>query len=298
MIRSGGSLTLASAIEARYHELGGQITYDAHVDKILVEDGRAVGVRVDNCTEHRADIVISCADGHATIFQMLEGRFVDDAIRRQYVTERILKPLVQVSLGVDADFSAQPRVLSFPIPAPVAIAGQVRDQLTVRHYAYDPTLAPSGKTSLVVLLETDYDWWAALGRDPERYAAEKRRVAETVQAILRERLGTLVDRVEEVDIATPLTWERFSGNWRGAYEGWLPTRGAMARGLLGGMRQTLPGLDGFYMTGQWVVPGGGLPGVAPAARALVQRLCKQDGKRFVTTVATAASEHPALPLAA
>jgi phytoene dehydrogenase-like protein len=60
------------------------------------------------------------------------------------------------------------------------------------------------------------------------------------------------------------------------------------------MRQTLPGLDGCYMTGQWVVPGGGLPGVAPAARALIQRLCKQDGKRFVTT--RAAEEHARLPL--
>jgi phytoene dehydrogenase-like protein len=289
----GGSLILAQAIEARYVGLGGQITYDASVDKILVADGRAVGVQLDNGDKCPADVVISCADGHATIFQMLEGRYVDEAIRRQYVSERILKPLVQVSLGVDADFSGQPRALTFPIAAPVAIAGQVRDQLTVRHYAYDPTLAPSGKTPLVVLLETDYEWWATLAADPQRYAAEKQHVAETVQAILKERFGSLLDRVEEVDVATPMTWERFSGNWRGAYEGWLPTRGALARGLLGGMRQSLPGLDGFYMSGQWVVPGGGLPGVAPAARALIQRLCKQDGKRFVTT--RAVEEHAQLP---
>ncbi|HEY1296871.1 MAG TPA: NAD(P)/FAD-dependent oxidoreductase [Chloroflexota bacterium] len=291
----GGSLTLAKAIETRYLGLGGEVTYDAHVDEILVQGGRAVGVRLDDGSEYRADIVISCADGHATIFQMLEGRFVDEGIRRQYVAERILKPLVQVSFGVAADFSEQPRALSFPIPKPASIAGQVRDQLTVRHYAYDPTLAPAGKTSLVVLLETDYDWWAELGQDPERYATEKRRVAEAVQEILKERFGALLDCVEQVDVATPVTWERFSGNWRGAYEGWLPTRGAMVRGLSGGLRKTLPGLENFYMVGQWVVPGGGLPGVAPAARALIQRLCAQDGKRFVTSLATPTAEHRQVP---
>jgi phytoene dehydrogenase-like protein len=297
----GGSLTLARAIEARYLGLGGEVTYNARVEKVLVEAGRAVGVRLADGTAYPADIVVSCADGHATIFQMLEGRFADVGIRAQYATGRILKPLVQVSLGVAADFSEQPRALSFPIPKPVSIAGQVRDQLTVRHYAYDPTLAPAGKTSLVVLLETDYDWWAALGSDSERYAAEKRRIAEDVQGILKDRFGSLLDRVEEVDVATPLTWERFSGNWRGAYEGWLPTRGAVLRALMGGLRKTLPGLENFYMVGQWVVPGGGLPGVAPAARALVQRLCAEDGKRFTTSIArfaSTASDSPRVPIAA
>ena len=155
--------------------------------------------------------------------------------------------------------------------------------------------APRAARAGLARLESDYDFWAALAREPELYAAEKRRVAETVQSILKERFGELLDHVEEVDVATPITWERFSGNWRGAYEGWLPTRGAMVRGLMGGMRKTLPGLDNFYMVGQWTVPGGGLPGVAPAARALVQRLCRQDGKRFVTTVARGASSREAEP---
>ena len=31
----------------------------------------------------------------------------------------------------------------------------------------------------------------------------------------------LADKVEAWDVATPLTWERYTGNWRGSYEGWL-----------------------------------------------------------------------------
>ncbi len=109
------------------------------------------------------------------------------------------------------------------------------------------------------MLQTDYDACAALARDPARYAEEKLHIANTVQGLLKERFGGLLEEVEEVDVATPLTWERHSANWRGAYEGWLPTRSMMARNVVGGLRKTLPGLADFYMVGQWVVPGGELP---------------------------------------
>jgi phytoene dehydrogenase-like protein len=49
------------------------------------------------------------------------------------------------------------------------------------------------------------------------------------------------------------------------------------------MDKTLPGLDNFYMIGQWVEPGGGLPPAATSARGVIERICKQDDKSFVTS---------------
>jgi phytoene dehydrogenase-like protein len=282
----GGSLALAQAIEQRYRDLGGQLNCGARVDRIVVEGSRAVGVRLADGTEHRADDVVSAADGHATIFGLLGGRYVDAAIRRAYQPKRILRPLVQVSLGVARDLSTEPHALTFPLPTPSAIAGEVRESLKIRHYGYDPTLAPAGKSVLVARLETDYDRWAGLAHDPEQYQAEKDRIAEAIVAALDQRFPGLARDVEARDVATPMTWERITGNWRGAYEGWLPTRGAIGMSLRGGIRTTLPGLERFFMTGQWVVPGGGLPGVAPAARSLVRTICKRDKRPFVTSVAT------------
>ena len=69
------------AIEQRYLALGGKIHYKSQVEKILVEDepagrgSRAVGVRLYNDEVHRADYVISAADGRGTIFDMLDGKF-------------------------------------------------------------------------------------------------------------------------------------------------------------------------------------------------------------------------------
>jgi phytoene dehydrogenase-like protein len=46
--------------------------------------------------------------------------------------------------------------------------------------------------------------------------------------------------------------------------------------------QVLPGLQSFYTAGQWVFPGGGLPGAALSARKAVQLICKAEGRRFNT----------------
>jgi phytoene dehydrogenase-like protein len=77
----GGSLEFARAIERRYRELGGRIRYNARVERILVEEDRAVGL-VCAGQEHRAEEVISCADGHATLFDMLGGRYQPGAAHR------------------------------------------------------------------------------------------------------------------------------------------------------------------------------------------------------------------------
>ncbi len=51
-----------------------------------------------------------------------------------------------------------------------------------------------------------------------------------------------------------------------------------------GVERTVPGLENLYMVGQWVEAGGGLPGVAPSGRRIIQILCHKDGKRFTTSM--------------
>ena len=48
--------------------------------------------------------------------------------------------------------------------------------------------------------------------------------------------------------------------------------------------ENIPGLDRFYMAGQWVYQGGGVPGAVMSGRHLIQIICKQDERRFTTTV--------------
>lgn len=275
----GGSLEFAKAIERRYLDLGGEVSYGERVGKILVENNRAIGVRLDDGAEHRADDVISAADGHTTIFDMLEGKYVDDAIRIPYREWPIYGPCLYVSFGVARDLSKEPHALAFLPKEPLAVAGDEYTWLHVHHYSYDPTMAPSGKSSVTVHIpKTSYEYWSELHKDPERYKAEKLRLADAVIARLNERFPGIAEQVEAADVATPVTYERYTGNWRGSYMGWLYAPSTAGKN----MKRTLPGLGSFYLAGQWITPGGGIPGAIMSGRHVVQILCKNDSKRFVT----------------
>jgi phytoene dehydrogenase-like protein len=47
------------------------------------------------------------------------------------------------------------------------------------------------------------------------------------------------------------------------------------------VQKTLPGLDHFYMAGQWVEPGGGVPMAIQSGRQVVQLMCEAAGREFV-----------------
>jgi phytoene dehydrogenase-like protein len=96
--------------------------------------------------------------------------------------------------------------------------------------------------------------------------------AQAVIAILEKSVADVRPAIEEIDVSTPATVIRYTGNWKGSMEGWLLTPGIGFKPL----RQTLPGLRQFLMVGQWVMPGGGLPSGLMTARSAIQAVCKQD----------------------
>jgi phytoene dehydrogenase-like protein len=275
----GGSLEFSRGIERRYLALGGKIHYRSPVAEILVERDKAIGVRLADGTEHRSDITISAADGHATIFDMLGGRYINDRIRACYDTFPIFPPLVQVALGVARSFDGLPAAVVYTLDTPMIIGGQQRRHIGVQIGNFDRTLAPAGKTLLKAIFPADYAYWRSLKQDREGYRAEKERIAEQVIALLDRRFPGLAARVEMRDVATPVTWERYTGNWQGSMEGWLITEKTFPPFR---MSRTLPGLKDFYMAGQWVEPGGGVPTAALSGRNVIQILCKKDRKKFVT----------------
>jgi phytoene dehydrogenase-like protein len=169
--------------------------------------------------------------------------------------------------------------LSFPLKESFTAGGEVIDRLEAMIYNFDPSLAPAGKTAMTIMFPTSYAYWKDLSEDHEKYDAEKKQVAMNVIRGLSERFPGLEADVEMADVATPLTFERYTGNYQGNFEGWLPTPQAMMKPI----SKTLPGLNNFYMVGQWVQAGGGLPSGVMTAREVMKRICKQDGRAFKTT---------------
>jgi phytoene dehydrogenase-like protein len=225
----------------------------------------------------KADIIISAADGHATLFDMLEDRFTTPDLRERFATQPLYPSFVQVSLGVNRDLSATPHAVKAETAVPFEIAGQTRQELWYQHFAFDPTMAPQGKTSITVLYPSDLAWWENLGYASEEYEAEKAKILDTTIAQLEQVLPGISSQIETSDVATPFTTIRYTSNWKAA-SGFMMTK-TLAAEMVMNPQYTLPGLQDFYMIGQWV-KGLGTPMAAASGKEVIQQVCRADGVRF------------------
>jgi phytoene dehydrogenase-like protein len=275
----GGSSLLINSVLDRYLKLGGKIHYNSKIEKILVENNKATGIKTTNGEEGKADIIISAADGYSTIFKWLEGKFLNKKIQRIYNEFEPFPPLLYISLGINADYSSEPDYFTFPVKEVFSIGPQEIKHLSFKNYSRDPILCPAGKSIFIFMLPTNYDYWAKLKQDETQYISEKKRVEEHIILALSHIYPEIRSQIEVVDIATPMTFTRYTGNWKGSYEGWLLTKKSMTIQI----PQTLPELSNFYMAGHWLSPGGGLPSGLLTARKVIQKICKKEGIKFITT---------------
>lgn len=275
----GGAQAMIRLIEAEIDSMGGKITFGARVERIIVENGTATGVLLANGKMVRADWVISAADGHATVFDLLGGKYVDAATRKRYEVRELFPSYLQVSLGVALDLSDEPPMVTRLLDRPLIVdPGTELDVLSFRIFNFDPTFAPRGKTAVTAFLPTrNFAYWEGLWQnDPSRYRAEKHRVAEAVIEVFEKRIPAVRDAIEICDISTPATVHRYAGNWQGSMEGWFIAPGSSLRPL----PNTLEGLRQFMMVGQWVSPGGGLPSGLMTARNALKSICRHDQVPF------------------
>jgi len=273
----GGSQGVLFSMAEFYRTLGGDIHYKCRVRDIIIENDRAVGIRLEDGTEHRADNVVWAADGHTAIFDILGGRYINETIRNMYKEWIPVRPVTHVMMGVDRDMSKEPLNLIFKLDKPVRIAGEDHTWLYFLHRGFDPGMAPPGKSAAEVWYATRYDYWEELARDRVRYEEEKNRIAQITIAELDKRWPGFASQVEVVDVPTPATYSRYTGNWQGSPDGWYLTPENMRKQT---PLRNLPGLSAFHMVGQWTLPFAGTVMSALSGRQLIQILCRQERRGF------------------
>ena len=199
----GGSMAISKNMEKRYRELGGEIAYRSKVVKILVEKGKAVGVQLEDGSQHSAEVIVSAADGRSTIFSMLDGKYVNDLIQSYYNAVPKTQAFgLEVWYGVDLDLSKEPHALVLFQDKPFTVENRERDRLDVEVFGFDPTLAPEGKTVVKVVFDSNYSYWKELSTNPEKYSLEKQKVADLLAEKLEKRFPTFKNKIEAVDVVT------------------------------------------------------------------------------------------------
>jgi phytoene dehydrogenase-like protein len=128
---------------------------------------------------------------------------------------------------------------------------------------------------------TDYGHWEKLGRGTQGYREEKAAIAKVCAKALELRYPGFRSKIEMTDVATPLTFQRYTNDWKGTYMTWTLSREYQRK--YRGVPKKVPALEGFYLASMWTNPPGGVPSAAAAGRQAIQLVCSAERRRFRTS---------------
>lgn len=278
----GGSQALSNALADVVLSSGGAIRYNCGAEKILVRDGAVEGVLTEHGEEILSDVVVSNASKISTYTELLDA---DD------VPERVLDEIRQnstsqsgfcVYLGLDCtpDEAGISESTHFICRNPdydrayekMKVVSIDEDDFMLMT-CYDriiPDFSPPG-TCQVVLVTLKYgEPWLSV--PPEQYAATKFREGDALLSLAEWVYPGLRGHIEEMEIATPLTYMRYLGHPRGAIYGFDHFNKESSLFVPPAVH-----IKGLYSAGAWV----GYPGFQPtlesgvaAARTVIRDMAR------------------------
>ena len=264
----GGSQALSSALAESIIENGGAIRYNCGARRILVRDGRVAGVLPEDGDEIATNFVVSNASKVTTYTDLLEDEDVPDSVRAELRQSSIAESGFVIYMGLDCspeeagfteslNFIFGDTDIEKSYEKMKALEINDSDAMVLSCYNLrDASFAPLG-CSQVALVTLKYgDPWLHIA--PGEYYDVKHRVADQMLGVVGKLYPNLRGHIEEMEIATPLTFLRYLGHPRGSIyafnhhikdsEIFIPNR---------------PHVKGLYGAGGWV----GLCGFQPTLQS-------------------------------
>lgn len=286
----GRSQTISNALVKFIEERGGRVLLNTRVEKILVQEGAACGVRTVEGREHPAKVVVSNANAYDTFHRMLEA----DSVPHEYLAKldgySVSLSSLQIFLGLKRDLVHAAGITDSEIfyntgydpeaDYKTALAGESSGNpgfcLTLYDNIYDG-YSPKGKNTINILTLNGYDHWKPYEADYRRgdksaYNREKARIADgMIHQVEKVLMPGLSKAIEVKEIGTPLTNLRYTSNYRGAIYGFDQTLGNSGA-------QRLPHktpVKNLYLSGAWTSPGHGYGAVIPSGLQCFGEIMKE-----------------------
>lgn len=271
----GRSQTISNALVSFIEARGGKVLLGSRVEKILVKDETAYGVRTADQKEYTGRVVVSNANAYDTFHSLLErDDHLKDYLARMDGFSVSLSSFL-IFLGLKKDLVHELKLTDAEVfhystyDMEAAYQGSLNADLSNPEFGlmlYDilyPGYSPKGKNTISLITLQGYDHWKPYeagywSGNKKEYRAEKERMADLlIRQAEKTILPGLSQAIEVKEIGTPLTNVRYTRNYRGAIYGWDQT-------LENSNPRRLPHatpIKNLYLAGAWTSPGGGYGGV-------------------------------------
>lgn len=278
----GGAQALSNALVATIQSADGEVHLRSQVSEIVLEGGKAAGVRLKKGDVYKADWTVSGISPHHTYGRLLENH---SAARRELEVVSRLETgtsLTQLYLGL----SCEPHELGiieedlilYDVPDSESdyefmMNGQYTkgNWMLTNYNAMDPTLNEPGKGVLAVTFLDRLENWPATRSE---YKAKKEAVTRQILERLEQLYPGFGSRVVVAELGTPRTMQRYTANPNGAVYGFAQT--VRQSGLKRLKHKSV--VDRLSLVGAWTQPGGGFQGAMNSGIMEADRIAAKLGQ--------------------
>ncbi|HEV2379694.1 MAG TPA: NAD(P)/FAD-dependent oxidoreductase [Terriglobia bacterium] len=282
----GGTGAISNAIAAAAREFGAEIRTQAPIARILVKNGRATGVALQNGDEFEARVISSSVDPRLTFVRMIEPGHLPEEFLEQVQHYKFRGSSGKVNLALDAlpDFKCLPGVGphlrgAISISPSVDYMERAYDEAKYGRYSRrpyidcvipsltDPSVAPPGKHVMSCFVQ-----YAPYHLKEGSWDEQREAFGDTVIETLAEHAPNIKNIIRGRQVLTPLDLEREFGLSEGnIFQGELSLEQLFFLRPVPGWAQYRTPLKGLYLCGSAAHPGGGIMG-APGRLAAVEVL--------------------------
>ena len=276
----GGMYTMASSMEKLFLELGGKVHYNSPVDEIVIEHGRATGIRLGKETIN-ADYIVCNADFPYAMKNLVK----DEKAKGKYTDQKIDSMKYSCScfimyLGMDRKYEEIDHVHNFVFNEDLKqnlndiFEGNKLESGSFYVYMaskMDPTLAPEGKDGLYILMPVSelstakYEW------NNETIQSYRQYILQTLKKI--KGFENIENEIVTETYMTPKDFETKLHAYNGATFGLQPT---LTQSNHMRPQSKATHCEGLYFTGSSTHPGAGVPIVLLSAKIAVGELLLDD----------------------
>lgn len=287
----GGIGNLAEALASSARGFGAMIRLLAPVAKVLVENGRSVGVVLESGEEIKAPVVVSGANPRQTFTQLVDPMELDVTFLRNVHNIKYRGSVAKLNLALSGlpTFAAlpngdinllrgriqiSPNLMYLEKAYDAAKYGRFSEQpyLDIRIPSLaDPTLAPAGQHVMSIQMQ-----YAPYHLRESEWAQQKEALTQTILDALSQYAPDLRDHILHAQTLTPADLEmQYSLADGGLYHGQMMLDQLLFMRPVPGWGHYRTPIAGLYFNGAGTHPGGGITG--EPGRLAAQEIMKDLG---------------------
>lgn len=246
---------IAMALDTKIRENGGTIRYHTKVTDIHVKDGKVNAVTLSNGEKIATEHIIANVTPHVVFSQLVkpETEIPRKQVKMANSREKVYSgAVVYLGLNKSKEELCLDEYSHFIYPtgddkklyAETSSIETSKAQATVCLNAAVPDCSPEGTTILYCLVIYNEKAWDNV--EAKDYFKLKDRIAKEAVSYFEESTGiTISDSIEEIEVATPVTFARYTGTYKGDVLGYLPTTwdSILARTIMAEEDHSISGLQ-------------------------------------------------------